>query len=258
MQTSNPALNPSIYQQARADITSQSQIMTVQGAASKSLFLLFLLILAAGWVWSQVFEVAIYGNQAVVSGAAVNGYLMGGAIGGLIVALVLTFKPILAAYLAPIYAVLEGLAIGAITAIAQSRFPGIPMQAAGLTFATLAVMLVAYRTKMIRPTEKFKAGMTAAIGGIFLVYLVSFILGLFSISVPFIHGSGPISIVFSLFVVVIAAFSLVLDFEAVEQGARARAPKYMEWYSAFALLVTLVWLYIEILKLLMKLANREE
>ena len=143
--------------------------------------------------------------------------------------------------------------IGAISAFAESRFPGIVLQAVGLTFGTLFALLGAYRSGLIRATENFKLGVVAATGGIFLVYLVSMILGMFGVGVPFIHDSGPIGIAFSLFVVVIAALNLVLDFDFIENGAEAGAPKYMEWVGAFGLMVTLIWLYIEILHLLSKL-----
>jgi uncharacterized YccA/Bax inhibitor family protein len=170
--------------------------------------------------------------------------------------LITFFKPTLAPITTPIYAALEGLALGAISALVEMRFPGIVIQAVALTFGTLFCLLMAYRSGLIQATENFKLGVVAATGGIFMIYMVSWVLSFFGTSVPFIHESGIIGILFSLGVVVIAALNLVLDFDFIEQGAESGAPKYMEWYAAFGLLVTLVWLYIEILHLLMKLRSR--
>jgi uncharacterized YccA/Bax inhibitor family protein len=157
---------------------------------------------------------------------------------------------------APIYAALEGLALGGISAVFESRYPGIVSQAVFLTFGTLAALLIAYRSGWIKATENFKLGVVAATGGIFFVYLISFVLSFFGVSIPLIHGSGVFGILFSLFVVVIAALNLVLDFDFIEQGAEQGAPKYMEWFAAFGLMVTLIWLYLEILRLLSKLQQR--
>jgi uncharacterized YccA/Bax inhibitor family protein len=188
--------------------------------------------------------------------AVVYPYLIGGLLGGFVVALVTVFKKNWAMVTAPIYALLEGLVLGALSAVFEARFPGIVIQAVGLTFGTLFALLMAYKSGLIKATENFKLGVVAATGGIALVYLASLALGFFGVSIPFIHGSGPIGILFSLFVVVIAALNLVLDFDFIEGGAAAGAPKYMEWYAAFGLLVTLIWLYIEILRLLAKLRSR--
>ena len=160
-------------------------------------------------------------------------------------------------YTTPIYAALEGVALGGISVVFEARYPGIVSQAVFLTFGTLGALLVAYRTGVIRATENFKLGVVAATGGIALLYLVSFVLGFFGISVPLIHSSGTFGILFSVFVVVIAALNLVLDFDFIEQGVERGAPKHMEWYGAFGLLVTLVWLYLEILHLLAKLQSRQ-
>ena len=172
-------------------------------------------------------------------------------------AIITVFKKQWAAVSAPIYALLEGLAMGGISSIFEARFPGIVIQAVGLTFGTLLCLLLAYKSGMIRATENFKMGVVAATGGIFIVYLVSWVLGMFGVGIPFIHESGLIGIGFSLFVVVIAALNLVLDFDFIESGAAQGAPKYMEWYAAFGLMVTLIWLYLEILRLLAKLKDRE-
>lgn len=185
-------------------------------------------------------------------------FVWGGLIGGLVVALVTVFKKEWSPVTAPLYAVLEGLAIGAISAVFEQRFPGIVMQAVGLTFGTLAALLLAYRSGLVRATENFKLGVVAATGGIMLLYLVNIGMRLFGFEgMGFIHDSGWLGIGFSAVVVVVAALNLVLDFDFIEQGVEHGAPKYMEWYGAFGLLVTLVWLYLEILRLLAKLQSRD-
>jgi uncharacterized YccA/Bax inhibitor family protein len=161
------------------------------------------------------------------------------------------FKKNWSPFTAPIYALLEGLALGGISAVFEKTYPGVAIQAVGLTLGTLFVMLLAYKTGMIRATQSFKIGVIAATGGIAVFYLVEMVLGMFfHINVPAVNGSGPWGIAFSLFIVIIAALNLVLDFDMIETGVSAGAPKYMEWYGAFALMVTLVWLYLEILRLL--------
>jgi uncharacterized YccA/Bax inhibitor family protein len=183
--------------------------------------------------------------------------MIGGIFGGFIVALVTIFRPNWAAITAPIYALLEGLALGGISAMFERTYPGVAIQAVGLTFGTLFVMLLAYKTGMIRATQGFKLGVIAATGGIALLYLVEMVLGgFFHIQVPAINGSGAVGIGFSLFVVIIAALNLVLDFDMIETGVQGGAPKYMEWYGAFGLMVTLIWLYLEILRLLGKMRRR--
>ena len=184
-------------------------------------------------------------------------YVLVGGLGGFVVSLVTIFKKTWAPVTAPLYAALEGLFIGAISAMFEMKFPGIVMQAVGLTFGTLAALLMAYRSGLIKATENFKLGVVAATGGIALLYLVNIGMGFFGKSMPFIHDSGLMGIAFSGFVVVIAALNLVLDFDFIESGVEQRAPKYMEWYAAFGLLVTLVWLYLEILRLLSKLQSRD-
>ena len=180
-----------------------------------------------------------------------------GAIGGFAVALVTVFKKTWSAITAPVYALLEGLFLGGISAVFEARFPGIVIQAVGLTFGTLLCLLFAYKSGLIKATENFKLGIVAATGGIGMIYLVSIFFGFFGIQIPFIHESGIIGIGFSLFVVVIAALNLVLDFDFIESGSEMGAPRYMEWYAAFGLMVTLIWLYIEILRLLSKLRSRD-
>ena len=185
-------------------------------------------------------------------------WAIGGALAGFVVALVTVFRKTWAPVTAPIYAVLEGLFVGAISAIFEARFPGIVMQAVMLTMGTLGALLLAYKSGVIKATENFKLGVVAATGGIFLLYLVNIVLRMLGFDgFGFIHESGAMGIAFSAFVVVIAALNLVLDFDFIESGAESGAPKYMEWYGAFGLVVTLVWLYLEILRLLAKLNSRD-
>jgi uncharacterized YccA/Bax inhibitor family protein len=183
-------------------------------------------------------------------------WMFGGMIVGLIFALITFFKKTAAPYTAPIYALAEGVFLGALSAMMELKYPGIAFQAITLTFGTLFALLAVYKSGLINVTENFKLGVAAATGGIFLVYLASFVMGFFGVSMPYIHGSGLMGIGFSVFVIIIAALNLVLDFDFIEEGAKRGAPRYMEWYAAFGLLVTLVWLYIEILRLLSKLRSR--
>jgi uncharacterized YccA/Bax inhibitor family protein len=179
-----------------------------------------------------------------------------GLIAGLILALVTCFKMTWAPVTAPIYAICEGLALGGISWILNRAYPGVAFQAVLLTFGTLAALLSLYTMRVIRATDKFKRGVFIATAGIAIFYLVTWVLSFFGIGTSLVFGSGLFSIGLSVFVVAIAALNLIVDFDVIEQGASAGAPKYMEWYSAFGLLVTLVWLYIEILKLLVKLNRR--
>jgi uncharacterized YccA/Bax inhibitor family protein len=222
--------------------------MTIQGTVNKTGIMLALLLLTAGWSWNLFFT---SGDPA-----AVMPWVWGGLIGGFIVAMVTVFKKTWAPITAPLYSLLEGLFLGGLSAIFEANYPGIVIQAVALTFGTLFALLLAYKSGMIRATENFKLGVAAATGGIFLVYMASMVLGFFGVSIPFIHESGLIGIGFSLFVVVIAAMNLVLDFDFIESGSKRGLPKYLEWYGAFGLMVTLVWLYLEILRLLSKLMSR--
>jgi uncharacterized YccA/Bax inhibitor family protein len=183
--------------------------------------------------------------------------MTGGLIGGFVIALVTIFKKEWSPVTAPVYALLEGLVLGGISAIFERSYPGVAIQAVGLTFGTLFVLLLAYKSGIVRATQGFKIGVIAATGGIAVFYLVEMVLNFFfHFQVPAINGSGPWGIVFSLFVVIIAALNLVLDFDLIESGVRMGAPKYMEWYGAFGLMVTLIWLYLEILRLLAKARRR--
>ena len=180
-----------------------------------------------------------------------------GALGGFVVAMVTIFKKTWAPVTAPIYALLEGLVLGGLSAMFEVRYPGIAMEAVGLTFGTLFVMLFLYKSGVIKVTQKFRMGVVAATGGIMVFYLLTWLLSMFHITAfTSVYGSGLIGIGFSLFVVAIAALNLVLDFDFVEQGVAYGAPKYMEWYAAFGIMVTLVWLYLEMLRLLSKVRSR--
>jgi uncharacterized YccA/Bax inhibitor family protein len=256
MATANPAMNESVYRRAGyAD--SPAHVMTINGTAMKTLALVAILLIAGSFTWDQVMKANV-GVQAggLTITPTTAGLLILGVLGGLVTYFVTFLFPKVSPIGAPLYAAFEGLVLGAVSAIFQTRYHGIVTQAVGLTIGTLAVMLTVYATGIIRATEKFRIGITAAIGAICLVYLASFIMGMFGVNMPFIHSSGPIGIIFSLVVVVVAALSLILNFDFIERGAEIGAPKYMEWYGGFALLVTLVWLYLEILSLLSKLNRR--
>jgi uncharacterized YccA/Bax inhibitor family protein len=250
MRTANPALNDATFNAVRP-YGATGEVMTIQGTVNKSLLLLALVVLTSGWTWN------LYFRSATPDPAAIMPWMLGGAIGGFIVALVTIFKQEWSGVTAPIYALLEGLFVGGISSLAEAQYPGIVIQAVGLTFGTCFVMLVAFRTGLIKATENFKLGVVAATGGIALFYLVAMVLGFFGVRIPYLFENGLIGIGFSLFVVVIAALNLVLDFDFIEKGSASGAPKYMEWYGAFGLMVTLVWLYIEILRLLTKLRGRD-
>ena len=246
MRTANPALNDKTF--TGLPRVTDTRTMTIQGTVNKTALLLLLVLFSSSWIWNLYFSTG--------DPAAVIPWVLGGLISGFIVALLTVFKKDWAMVTAPMYSLLEGLALGGISAIFEARFPGIVIQAVGLTFGTLFCLLMAYKSGMIKVTENFKLGVVSATGAIALFYVVSLLLGMFGISIPFIHGSGIIGIGFSLFVVAIAALNLVLDFDFIENGAARGVPQYMEWYAAFGLIVTLVWLYIEILRLLSKLRSR--
>ncbi|NIJ68043.1 Bax inhibitor-1/YccA family protein [Xanthomonas sp. 60] len=252
MRSGNPALSESTFLDlASGTVSARSgEAMTLNGTVNKTGLLLLLAVLTAAFAWSQSINAA---GEFTPAGSL---YAIGGAVGGLVLALVTVFKKEWAPVSAPAYALVEGLFLGAISAMFEMKFPGIVFQAVMATFGTLVTMLVAYRTGMIKATENFKLGVVAATGGIAVVYLVSIVLSLFGINMPMIHDSGWMGIAFSVFVVVVAALNLVLDFDFIENGVEHGAPKYMEWYGAFGLMVTLVWLYVEFLRLLSKLQQR--
>ncbi|MBK5254623.1 MAG: Bax inhibitor-1/YccA family protein [Vicinamibacteria bacterium] len=242
LRSGNPTLKADTFSLPRA---RSEEAMTVSGTVNKTGLSILILLVTASLAWNHVFGVA-----------TIQPILWGSMIAGLIVALVTVFKPAWAPVTTPAYAAIEGLFLGTLSSLFELRYPGIVINAVSLTFAVLAVLLMAYSSGWIRPSENFKLGIAAATGGIFLVYVVSMGLSFFGKSVPLIHESGLVGIGFSLFVVTIAALNLVLDFDFIETGVEKGAPKYMEWYGAFGLLVTLVWLYLEILRLLAKLQDR--
>jgi uncharacterized YccA/Bax inhibitor family protein len=244
----NPALSEKIFEKNR--VLGTGETMTESGTLNKFGIMLILLVASAGFTWKAAYE----GKQVV-------GWMIGGAIVGVIIALVLAFRPQWSGYLAPIYALAEGFFLGAVSAYYNSAFaetaPNIIMQAVGLTFGVVIAMFALYRFGIIKATQKFKAIVFTATAGIALFYLITIVLRLFGIQMPFVHESTTMGIVFSLIVVGIAALNLIIDFDMIEQGVAMGAPKYMEWYGAFGLMVTIVWLYIEVLRLLSKFAGRK-
>jgi uncharacterized YccA/Bax inhibitor family protein len=251
MRTSNPALSGDTFRTGEAAF---GETMTVAGTVNKTGLLVILCVATAAWTWNRFFTAAAISPEDAMQSVAPM--LVVGGIGGFIAAMVTIFKKQWAGITAPIYALLEGLMLGAVSAMLEFRFHGIAIQAVALTFGTLIAMLVAYRTGLIKVSDKLRLGIVAATGGIAVFYFLQFILGFFGVHFTTINGSGPIGIGFSLIVVVVAALNLVLDFDLIENGARYGAPKYMEWYGAFALMITLIWLYFEILRLLSKFRSR--
>jgi len=245
IKTSNPALNAKIFQ---GQSVALDDAMTLDGTVNKTGILLLCAIATAAYSWHTFMETR--------SLAAVNSLLWAGLIGGFIFALITIFKKEWAPVTAPIYSLLEGLVLGSLSAVLELRYPGIAMQSVAMTFGVLFVMLLAYRSHLIPVTQKLRLGIVAATGAIALFYIAEIILSFFGIQFASINGSGALGIGFSVVVVVVASLNLVLDFDFIESGVQARAPKYMEWYSAFGLMVTLVWLYLEILRLLSKVRSR--
>jgi uncharacterized YccA/Bax inhibitor family protein len=244
LRTSNPALNTNTF---RGYPAVAGEAMTLHGTVNKTGLLLLCATATAAWTW---------GLARSESPQAAVPWMLGGIFGGLVVAIVTIFKKEWSPITAPIYALLEGLAIGGISSQLDSLYPGIAIQAVGLTFGTLAVMLFAYTSGLIRATRKFTIGVIAATGAIFLVYTADMVLGLFGRHVALINDAGPWGIAISGVIVVVAALNLILNFNLIETGVQSGAAKYMEWYGAFALMVTLIWLYFEILRLLSKVRRR--
>ena len=257
IRSGNPALKESTFLDLGSGtvVSRDAGAMTLNGTVNKTGILLLLSVLTAAFAWTQSVVTGPDGTAMVAPGVTI--YALGGAIGGFILAMVTVFKKTWSPVTAPLYALVEGFFLGAISAVFELKYPGIVFQAVVLTFGTLGALLAAYRSGLIRATENFKLGVVAATGGIALVYLVSMGLRLFGKDIPLIHESGLVGIGFSLFVVVIAALNLVLDFDLIDTGVNAGAPKYMEWFGGFALLVTLIWLYVEFLRLLAKLQSRD-
>lgn len=248
----NPTLTEKMFDRSLHIESNMQGTMSVRGTLNKFGFLLLMIIAGAAYSW-HLFDQAQNGLM--------NTLMMVGIFGGLITAVAISFKPNWAPYLAPLYGLLEGLFVGGISAILNAAFaekyPGLVMQAVGLTFGVAMAVFLLYNFRVIRATEKFKSVIFAATLGIALFYLLTMVLRLFGVNVSFMYDSSSLSIGISLFVVAIAALNLILDFDMIEKGAERGAPKFMEWYGAFGLMVTIVWLYIEMLKLLSKLSSRD-
>ncbi|MCX6854499.1 MAG: Bax inhibitor-1/YccA family protein [Verrucomicrobia bacterium] len=245
MRTSNPTLNDEVF--ANAPALAGGQVMTLQGTVNKTFILALLLVISGGFSW-----------QFVQANPQISGLLsIGSALVGFVLVLASSFKPTWSPVIAPAYGVVEGVFVGVVSSRYAGLYSGIVLQAALLTLGILFALLFAYQSRLIKATENLKLGIVAATGGIAIVYLVSIALSFFGIQIPLIHQSGLVGIGFSLVVVVIAALNLVLDFDFIENGVSHGAPKYMEWQGALGLLVTIVWLYIEMLRLLSKLRSRD-
>ena len=243
LRSGNPALQSSTFSKHLSSVGESK--MTLSGTVNKTGISLILLMLSAGYTW----------NLAQAN-PAITGLVIPAIIIGLGLAFATIFKPTLGHITVPAYAIAQGTCLGVISMIFNNMYPGIVVQAVFLTFGTLGALLLAYKSGLIEATENFKLGVAAATGGIAILYLINFIMSFFGSGVGVISGNDTMGILFSGFVVVIAALNLVLDFDFIEEGAEKGAPKYMEWYGAFGLLVTLIWLYLEILRLLAKLQSR--
>lgn len=253
-ESGNPTLSQKIFSRSTGEVSTE--VMTVRGTINKFGFLLLMVLAGAAFVWNKYYDQLLMETAA----QSVMPYLWVGMIGGLICALTISFKPNWSGYIAPAYGILEGLFLGALSAVVndafQERYPGLVMQAVGLTFGVAIAMFLLYNFRIIKATEKFKSIIISATMGIAVFYLITLVLRMFGVNMPFMYDSSALGIGISLFVIAIAALNLILDFDMIEKGADMGAPKFMEWYGAFGLLVTMVWLYLEILKLLMRFAGR--
>ncbi len=245
LRSNNPVLQEKVF---AAQPMAPGTAMTIQGTVNKTGLLLLLVVVASAYTW---------GLTHSENPELAYPWMIGGMIGGLIAALVTIFKKTWAGITAPIYAVFEGLALGGISAVFDKSYPGIAVTAIALTFGVMFILLFAYKTGLVKVTRGFRLGVVAATGAIFVVYLINIVMSLFFHSqMSFLYSSSPLSIGISIVVVIIAALNLILDFDMIENAARLGAPKYMEWYGAFGLMVTLIWLYLEILRLLGKTRRR--
>lgn len=242
MRTSNPILNRDLDVQIL-----DGAPMTVSGAINKTLVLIICALIPAAAVW---FLASINYIDKVSMIMTI------GIIVGLISAFVIIFKNNTAPYLAPVYAFAEGAFLGGISVMLEARFPGIAIQAVTLTFGALLAMLALFRFKIVQATQQFKSTIFSAMCAIMVMYLVAIVASFFGVQLPFIYSGGPFGIAISVIICLVAAFSLIIDFDFIEKGAENMLPKYYEWYGAFGLMVTLVWLYMEILRLLSKIKDR--
>jgi uncharacterized YccA/Bax inhibitor family protein len=243
MRSSNPVFNKRFADMSRS--ATGGGTMSISGTIDKSVILFFLVLISASFTWNRFLDETVN-----ISG------LMGlGLFGGLIFAVATIFKPNWAPITAPIYALLEGLFLGGISAQFNYMYPGLPFQAVGLTLAVLIVMLTLYRLRIIQVTEKLRSGIISATMGVLLFYVAIWIAGMFGANLGFMMDSSPLGIGLSLVIVGIAAFNLLLDFDFIERASAQGYPAYMNWVGAFGLMVTLVWLYLEILRLLGRLRD---
>lgn len=247
----NPALKADIF---NVPALAGQPVMTLNGTVQKSAILLACCLGTAAYTWTRFADVIA--TRDPEQAGSLGAWVMGSIILGLVVAIATVFKKEWSPVTAPLYALIEGVVVGSISLFFELQFPGIVLQAVGLTFGVFAALLIAYSSGWIKVTENFRLGVVAATGGIFLLYMVSIIGSFFGFTIGFIHEASPLGIGFSVVVVGIAAMNLVLDFDFIERGAEQQAPKYMEWYAAFGLIVTLIWLYLEMLRLLGKLQRR--
>jgi len=247
VRTANPALSDSTFRQLAGTTSSP---MTLSGTVQKCFLLVALTMGSAFYSWNLTYSHS--DGWSEVATPVIPGWYLPMILGTLVLSFVIIFKKQWAPFLAPVYALGEGLLLGAISALFDYKYPGIAFQAVLCTMGTFVALLLAYQSGWIKATENFKLGILSATGGVMIVYLIDMVLRYFGRSVPFIHENGPVGIIVSLVIVVIAALNLVLDFDFIEKGVEQKAPRYMEWYAAFGLLVTLVWLYLEILRLLSK------
>lgn len=252
--TSNPIFGKSTF--ANTVTSAAEDRMTLNGTINKTALVILFVIASAFYTWQKFFEAFDPAFPAAAI-SSIKLYLILGGIGGFITAIIATFAPRQSGYLTPVYAIFEGMFLGGLSAMFEANYPGMVIRAVALTFAVFLGMLLIYRQRIIKVTGKFRKGMFAALFGIMVVYLGSWIASLFGVNMTFLSGNGTFALVFSLIVTGISAFSLLLDFDAIEQGVAYGAPKYMEWYSVFGLLVSLVWLYVNILRLLSIFASRD-
>lgn len=253
--TSNPIFANKAYEKASSTYTGEEQ-MTLNGTINKTTLAVLFVFASAWYVWQQFFGVYDPANPAEAM-SSIRSYMLIGGIGGFVVAMIASFSPRRSGFLTPIYAILEGVFLGGLSAMFEAQFPGLVVKAVTLTFMVFLSMLFVYRQSIIKVTGKFRRGMMAALMGLVFFYLGSWIAGMFGANVSYLTGGGTFGLIFSLIVTGISAFSLLLDFDFIERGAASGAPKYMEWYGVFGLLVSLIWLYINLLRLLSIFANRD-